>query len=359
MRNKLTKLLFALFSILLFQPVTSQEDPLKFIKSFIKDLDKQGFKSAYEKTNISGWGNYEQFSSAKAFGSITSAKLFEIKEENDIAGLIGIYVDAEYLDPVNGNARYKEKFYVEKKGETLKIVKFKLIKKEKLPETRLHPSDADCQKFFSETNSGLKKGKGDFVFINHSFTGLHQSECFVMQKIVPEISGVNCILTDNIGFLCFSDKNGKWTLSSISGLFGDLEFFDFDNDSIVEICNNESCPYMVGEKLSYSIYSWKNEKQKQLYRYENSFVPLYQMNEGRSLSKGDCVYDNTGFKIADVDNNGSLELIQNIELSTISIDCKFPGLMEDKEMKKFEQEHVHVEKRTVIYKNNNGKFIAK
>jgi len=359
MKNLLTLLNFVLFSIILFQPATAQEEPLKLVKSFIKDLDRQDFKSAYEKVNISAWGDYNQFSSDKAFGSIISAKLFEIREENDITGLTGIFVDAEYLDPVNGNARYKEKFYVEKKNNQLKIVKLKLIKKEKLPETRLHPSDSDCQKFFSETNQGLEKGKGDFTFINYSFTGLHESECFVMHKIVPEVSGTSCMETDEVGFLCFRDKAGKWTLSSISGLYGDLEFFDFDNDSIAEICDNESCPYMVGEKVSYSIYSWKNEKQKQLYHYENSFVPLYQMNEGSSLSKGDCVYDNTGFKIEDVDNDGLLELIQNIEISTISKNIEFPGLMGDKEIKKFENDYVQIEKRTIIYTYQNGKFIVK
>jgi hypothetical protein len=359
MKSYICFIALTLIFIINNQNLNAQNEAFNLVKSFIEDLDKKDFKSAYEKVNITSWGDYKQFSSAKAFGSITWAKLFEIREENDIDGLTGIYVDAEYLDPVNGNARYKEKFYVAKIGSDLKIVKFKLVKKDKLPETSIHPSDLDCSKFYLKTKDKLGLSNiediGDFIFYNLSFTGLYQSECLVLHKIKVGNDDGNM---DKIGFLCFRNNEGKWTLSSIVGRFADLKFYDFDKDSIMEIAENQNYEYLVGVKFLYLIYSWKNIKFKALYEYASSYVPIFQQSDGDMLTKGECILDETDFELKDENNDGFLELIQNLSRSTIYKDCKYSGSLVDEDLGKFIQENAIEEKRTIIYSYKNGKFVA-
>jgi len=126
MRNLLLLAVFNTVMLFFNQPIKAQDEALKLVKSFLNDLDKQDFKSAYHRIAVPSWGDFRNFSSPSSFGGIKAINLFEIKVENDIDSLTGIYVDAEYFDPTNGNARYKEKFYIGKSGEELKIVKFKL-----------------------------------------------------------------------------------------------------------------------------------------------------------------------------------------------------------------------------------------
>jgi hypothetical protein len=351
-------LLLSIF-LISFPMLNAQDEALKFVKSFIKNLDKQDFKSAYAKVVIPAWGDYKQFSSIKAFGSITSARLFEIKEENDIDSLIGIYVDAEYLDQKNGNARYKEKFYVSKKGEDLMIVKFKLIKKEKLPETKLHPSETEYTSFYKQVKIKLgltdHKDFDDFIFINHNFTGQSKNECLIMHKIE---SGPEFGNKDMIGFLCNKNQQGKWVLTPIADRYTELAFYDFDKDSIVEIVEDQVFDYIGGTGFTYSIYSWKNNESKVLYENAQILTPVFQFSGGEELNKGDLISDETQYEIIDVNNDGFLELQEELSRMIITKDCTYPESKDEKVMDKFYNDYVLDEKRTIIYSYKDGKFLA-
>jgi hypothetical protein len=350
-------ILISIIALIDFRLVYSQDEALKLVKSFIKNLDKQDYKSAYEKASIPSWGDFKHFSSSEAFGSIEAARIFDIKEENDIDSLTGIYVDAEYFDPHNGNARYKEKFYVSKNPGNLKIVKFKLIKKENLPETKLHPSENDIRLFYKQVKTKLDvvdhKDIHDFFFINKSFTKIDTSECFIMRRIES-----GCDMGYLIGFLCIRNSQGKWILSQIADRYTSLNFYDFDNDSIMEIVDQQDYDCMNGDANSYFIYSWKGNKKKVLYEYNQIFTPVFQFQGGENLSKNDCISDFTEFEISDFNNDGFLELKQSNNICLITKDCVYPESNDDNVIEKFYKDFVLKDNREIVYSYKNGKFVA-
>lgn len=105
----------------------SENNPQSVVKSFIEDLGKKDFQSAYNKTRVEKWGTFENFSSNKAFGGINATLINEIKQKPDENNNAIVYVDAYYYDPINGDNQFKEKFYLRQFGGDWKIIDLKIV----------------------------------------------------------------------------------------------------------------------------------------------------------------------------------------------------------------------------------------
>lgn len=127
-RKILICLIYILHSVhgFAFKPFVA-DNPIEVIMQFINDLGKKDYKSAYAKTDGKIWGTYESFSSEQAFGCIYSTTIHGIIRKQDEVGRAVVQVDATYLSTA-GNNRYLENFYLQKIGESWKIVKLKVIK---------------------------------------------------------------------------------------------------------------------------------------------------------------------------------------------------------------------------------------
>ncbi len=97
--------------------------PIEVVKLFINSLGSKDFKTAYNLQKVGSWGDYQQFSSTKAFGGINATAINKIKEIEVNSKNAKIYVDAYYYDPVNGNNRFQQYFYLTKIGDEWKIEK--------------------------------------------------------------------------------------------------------------------------------------------------------------------------------------------------------------------------------------------
>lgn len=100
------------------------------VQSFVSALGNSDYQSAYDLTKVKAWGSFEKFSSTKAFGGITSTRIDKIEQLPNEDGKSVVYVEAFYADQVNGNANFKQKFYLQQFGADWKIVKMKLLSKE-------------------------------------------------------------------------------------------------------------------------------------------------------------------------------------------------------------------------------------
>lgn len=102
-------------------------EPIEVVKLFIKSLGNRDFETAYNLEANKAWGDYQQFSSPKAFGGINATAINKIEEIEINAEDAKIYVDAYYYDPVNGNNRFHQYFYLKKINDEWKIIKLKIL----------------------------------------------------------------------------------------------------------------------------------------------------------------------------------------------------------------------------------------
>lgn len=106
---------------------TQLSEPIEVVKLFIESLGKKDFQTAYNLQKIDSWGTFNDFSSTKAFGGINATSINEIKQLPDENGKSVIFVDAYYYDPVNGDNRFEENFYLQKINDEWKITDFKIV----------------------------------------------------------------------------------------------------------------------------------------------------------------------------------------------------------------------------------------
>ncbi len=102
--------------------------PETVVRMFIKYLGKQDYRSAFELQDNPAWGDYEKFSSEKAFGGIDSTNIIEIEEKGKKDGYEVVYVEAFYSDPINGSKTYEENFYLKETEEDWIIKKITVEK---------------------------------------------------------------------------------------------------------------------------------------------------------------------------------------------------------------------------------------
>ena len=110
------------------------------IEAFINNLGEMNYKAAYNKSKVKLWGNYEKFSSTKAFGGIVETRIDKIEQLANENGKAVVYVEAFYADKVNGNNNYKQKFFLQQFGTDWKIVGMKLIGSKKAKSANINYS---------------------------------------------------------------------------------------------------------------------------------------------------------------------------------------------------------------------------
>lgn len=97
------------------------------VKLFVESLGHKDFKTAHYLQKVEKWGSYNQFSSTKAFGGITETIINRIEQLPDENEKAVVFIDAFYYDPVNGDNRLEEKFYLEKFDDGWKITDLKVL----------------------------------------------------------------------------------------------------------------------------------------------------------------------------------------------------------------------------------------
>jgi len=99
---------------------------IETVKTFIEDLGAGQFEAAFEKQKVKAWGNFEHFSSKKAFGGITSVTIKTIEEKADEDGKAVIYADVFYAAE-GGNNTFRQNYYLQQFSGEWMIVKMKVI----------------------------------------------------------------------------------------------------------------------------------------------------------------------------------------------------------------------------------------
>ena len=102
------------------------------VYTFLTDLSNN-LKKAYNLQKNPKWGNFEQFSSKKAFGGINNIETKEVKYISGDDKNAVIYCDAIYYDSSNGDAHIKQNFTLSKISEKWYItgMKVKSFKKQR------------------------------------------------------------------------------------------------------------------------------------------------------------------------------------------------------------------------------------
>ncbi len=97
------------------------------VVKFINSLGSQDFSSAYYLMTEKRRGSYSLFSSTRAYGGITSTKIFECSYEGETNGKKEVLVDYESIDPANKSGRFKQYFYLIPSGNSYLISDIKNI----------------------------------------------------------------------------------------------------------------------------------------------------------------------------------------------------------------------------------------
>lgn len=115
------------------QNVTNKDlTPIDVVTSFIENLGKQKFNDAFDLQKNPNWKNYDKFISDKAFGGISQTTINKIEQKPDEKDKAVIFVDASYFDPINGDNKFEQKFFLQKFSGEWKIVDMKVTKTTKL-----------------------------------------------------------------------------------------------------------------------------------------------------------------------------------------------------------------------------------
>jgi hypothetical protein len=220
-------------------------DPLQFVSDFVKDLGKKDFQAAYAKTDGKIWGTYEDFSSEKAFGGISSTEIHEIALREDEAGKKVVFVDATY-EAKGGNNRYLEYFHLEKKDKTWQISKLKVTDAIALQEGKTTVKILKTQNLVSDEvilkilAAKYEANVDDKPTINKKifyFDGKKKAIVFLRRS--PDGEFHMAMGTTDVAILTFSEGKWKETFFAMdflgggdygsSGTIGELQFFGKNN----------------------------------------------------------------------------------------------------------------------------------
>lgn len=109
------------------QKIENSNAASDLVRSFLSDLGNRDFQSAYDKQKNKAWGSYNNFSSTKSFGGITSTEIKEVTLNYDNGNTASVYAYYYSYDPSNKDGWYKQDFELQKFGSEWKIVKVKNI----------------------------------------------------------------------------------------------------------------------------------------------------------------------------------------------------------------------------------------
>lgn len=109
---------------------TNDNSPLGVTESFIKDLGKQYFYTAYNKTKNKAWNSYTHFKSKQAFGGINKTMIVDIKQSSNNGYNAIVWTDYYVWDPLHDNKHYKINYHLQKFSSDWKITKITVLSSE-------------------------------------------------------------------------------------------------------------------------------------------------------------------------------------------------------------------------------------
>lgn len=168
------------------------KEPIDIVKLFIESLGSKDFETAYDLQIVEGWEVYKNFSSTSSFGGINATSINEIKEIEQNTKNAKIYVDAYYYDPVNGDNRFQQFYFLRKIGKEWRINKLEQIKSSKKTPKQQISKILSRYTFFDNTVNQRKNENTFYSFelpnldklyivftSNEEFIGGHYSYCYM------------------------------------------------------------------------------------------------------------------------------------------------------------------------------------
>jgi len=126
----------------------SADTPDGALYLFLEKLGNRDYAGAFELQKNKAWGaTVDSFSSPKAFGGVVKTTVLTLEPPKDESGKKMIYAEVTYLDEVNGDKTFKQKFYLQSFGGQWKIVDMKVMTN-KNKDTKV---DTEIKKDFSGT----------------------------------------------------------------------------------------------------------------------------------------------------------------------------------------------------------------
>ncbi|MBX7044247.1 MAG: serine/threonine protein kinase [Ignavibacteria bacterium] len=110
------------------QNYSSSSSAANVVRDFITDLGSRNFRGAYNKQRNKAWGSYDEFSSPKRYGGITSTSIVDVSTNYEFSNEASVIADYYSYDPFNKDGRYKQEFILAKFDNEWKIIKAKSIK---------------------------------------------------------------------------------------------------------------------------------------------------------------------------------------------------------------------------------------
>ena len=201
--------------------------PLNTVIDFIEYLGDRNFEKAFKLQKVGKWGDYEHFSSSKAFGGIAGTKIDTISVESYNNDIAKIYCEAVYYDTVNGSASIRQVFTVKKIGSDYYITDMNVSYFER------------SEKYFDKTGkfntaklslyNFTKKGFSFYLFLVSKNS--NNSEEYPCAELIDSAKYID------YNHAVFSDGNCK------------IDFY-FEGDS-VKIVENGKCKQYRNEKMTF------------------------------------------------------------------------------------------------------------
>lgn len=104
-------------------PYVPDDSPEGRIRTWIISLGNQEYRTAYEISGGSKWGNYDKF--LWGYGCISKTYIYEVTTLREDYSSATVYADYDSYDPCNNDGRYKQFFYMLKRGGEWYIQKIK------------------------------------------------------------------------------------------------------------------------------------------------------------------------------------------------------------------------------------------
>ncbi len=201
--------------------------PLNTVIDFIEYLGDRNFEKAFELQKVGEWGDYEHFSSSKAFGGIAGTKIDTISVESYNNDIAKIYCEAVYYDTVNGSASIRQVFTVKKIGSDYYITDMNVFYFER------------SEKYFDKTGkfNTAKLSLYNFTKKGFAFYLLLVSKNSNNSEEYPCAELIDSAKYIDHNHAVFSDGNCK------------IDFY-FEGDS-VKILENGKCKQYRNEKMTF------------------------------------------------------------------------------------------------------------
>ncbi len=199
----------------------NSQTPENTIKSFIEDLGKKDYKSAYEKAKVKKWGDYEKFSSEKSFGSISGTEIKNIEQKPDKNGNAVINATVFYADPVNGDNTFEQVFELSKFSGEWKIVSVSLVKHKKVTFSK-EEVEKEIQKFVLQNYKVFDFAIGDLNNDNIDDVILIQCEIVEDENCGDAVRPLLILVRDGNNKLSVKAKNNNVVYCcACGGIMGD------------------------------------------------------------------------------------------------------------------------------------------